>query len=88
MDFVQQLEGMYALALYHEPSEVLVLARDPVGIKPLYMAETSLGVAFASEPRALVRSGWLSAEVVLAGAGTGRPHVRGRSHSRTEPALS
>jgi asparagine synthase (glutamine-hydrolysing) len=62
-DFVRHLEGMYALAIYDEASEELVLARDPVGIKPLYVAETPAGVAFASEAGALVQAGWLVADV-------------------------
>jgi len=63
IDFVKYLEGMYALAIYDEASEELILARDPVGIKPLYIAETAAGIAFASEAGALVRAGWVSAEV-------------------------
>ncbi len=63
MEFVRHLEGMYAFAIYDETTEELVLARDPVGIKPLYVAESALGVAFASEAGALVRSGWVPAEV-------------------------
>jgi len=62
-DFVRHLEGMYALAIYDETSEELILARDPVGIKPLYIAETAEGVAFASEAGAIVRAGWIRADV-------------------------
>jgi len=57
LDFVDHLRGMYAIAL-HDPDEGrLILARDPFGIKPLYYVETAQGVAFASEPRALLESG-------------------------------
>jgi len=63
IDFVGHLEGMYGLAIYDEASEELILARDPVGIKPLYIAETAAGVAFASEAGALVRAGWVAADV-------------------------
>jgi len=63
MSFVQRLEGMYALALYDEETEDLVLARDPVGIKPLYVSETGEGIAFASEAGAIVRSGWIEPAV-------------------------
>lgn len=57
LDFVDHLRGMYAIAL-HDPDEGrLILARDPFGIKPLYYAETPQGVAFASEPRALLETG-------------------------------
>jgi len=63
MDFTKHLEGMYALAIYDDEKEELILARDPVGIKPLYIAETRKGVAFASEAGALVHSGWIPGQV-------------------------
>lgn len=55
--FVDRLRGMYALALDDLASGTLTLARDPFGIKPLYVAHTARGLAFASEPSALVRAG-------------------------------
>ncbi|MEZ4252184.1 MAG: asparagine synthase (glutamine-hydrolyzing) [Polyangiales bacterium] len=56
--FVERLRGMFALAIVDlRGPERLVLARDPLGIKPLYIAERGKGVAFASEARALVRAG-------------------------------
>lgn len=55
--FAERLRGMYAIAL-HDPAERrLVLARDPFGIKPLYIAEFADGIAFASEPQALLAAG-------------------------------
>jgi asparagine synthase (glutamine-hydrolysing) len=63
LDFVDHLRGMYAIAL-HDPDEGrLILARDPFGIKPLYYVETAQGVAFASEPRALLESGLVAREL-------------------------
>ncbi len=55
--FVDSLRGMYALALHDPRRRELKLARDPFGIKPLYLAETPDAVLFASEPRALLASG-------------------------------
>ncbi|WP_424811609.1 asparagine synthase (glutamine-hydrolyzing) [Roseococcus sp. YIM B11640] len=55
--FVNNLRGMYAIALHDRAARRLVLARDPFGIKPLYIAETADGVAFASEPQALIAAG-------------------------------
>ena len=55
--FVDSLRGMYAIALHDRATRRLVLARDPFGIKPLYIAETPEGVAFASEPQALIAAG-------------------------------
>jgi asparagine synthase (glutamine-hydrolysing) len=55
--FADSLRGMYAIAVVDPAADRLVLARDPFGIKPLYLAETGNGVAFASEPQALVAAG-------------------------------
>lgn len=60
LDFVSHLDGMYALAILDERHGDLILARDPVGIKPLYTCTTDAGVAFASEAGALVQSGWIA----------------------------
>jgi len=57
LEFVERLSGMYALALYDAARRRLVLARDPFGIKPLYLAEGPWGVAFASEAQALLAAG-------------------------------
>jgi asparagine synthase (glutamine-hydrolysing) len=63
LDFVTHLDGMYALAIYDGRSGDVILARDPVGIKPLYYCQIDAGIAFASEAGALVRAGWCASEV-------------------------
>jgi len=57
-DFVAHLDGMFALALWDAARRTLVLARDRLGIKPLYIAERDGALAFASEVTALVAAGW------------------------------
>lgn len=58
--FVEKLRGMYALALHDPKAGRLILARDPFGIKPLYYVESEAGLAFASEPQALIAAGLAS----------------------------
>lgn len=51
------LRGMFALGIWDPANKALLLARDPYGIKPLYVAETPEGVLFASQVKALAASG-------------------------------
>ncbi len=57
-----ELRGMFAFAIadfrkHYTSGPLLFLARDPLGIKPLYYAQTPEGFAFASEVGALMASG-------------------------------
>jgi asparagine synthase (glutamine-hydrolysing) len=54
-DFVRDLRGMFALAVWDGPRRRLVLARDPLGKKPLYFARRPEGFAFSSEVASLLR---------------------------------
>ncbi|MDP3660966.1 asparagine synthase (glutamine-hydrolyzing), partial [Phenylobacterium sp.] len=62
-----RLRGMYALCLLGADGRTW-LARDPFGIKPLYLLEQDQGLAFASEPRAFIAAGLLAAELDLEAA--------------------
>jgi asparagine synthase (glutamine-hydrolysing) len=53
---LHKLRGMYAFALWDEREHELWLARDPYGIKPLYVTEGHRTLVFASQARALARA--------------------------------
>lgn len=53
-DFVNHLNGQFAIALWDAPRRRLVLARDRTGIRPLYHASARGRTWFASEPAALL----------------------------------
>ncbi|HET9480960.1 MAG TPA: asparagine synthase (glutamine-hydrolyzing) [Candidatus Polarisedimenticolia bacterium] len=57
--FASRLEGSFAVAALDLRGGRLVLARDPLGEKPLYYTLTGQGVAFASEIKALAAAGML-----------------------------
>lgn len=63
LKFADRLRGMYAIAIHDPAGRQVVLARDPFGIKPLYIAELPHGVAFASEPQALIAAGLVEARL-------------------------
>lgn len=64
-DAFRRLRGMFALAIWDGAE--LVLARDPLGIKPLYYYVTETEFVFASELRALLASGIVPRKLSSAG---------------------
>jgi hypothetical protein len=52
---VERLRGMFAFALWDAPRRQLLLARDRLGIKPLYYADLDDGVVFASELKPILQ---------------------------------
>ncbi|MEX0993545.1 MAG: asparagine synthase (glutamine-hydrolyzing) [Solirubrobacterales bacterium] len=63
--FVEELRGMFALALWDKIEQRLLLARDRFGIKPLYYRSHGDVLSFASELKALVCQPGFSREVDL-----------------------
>src|SRR5260221_429891 len=60
---LDRFRGMFAFALYDPRANKVFLARDRVGIKPLYYRVENSGVWFASEIGALLASGIGAADV-------------------------
>jgi len=55
-NFVNKLNGMFAIALWDSKSKKLILARDRMGIKPLYYALEKGRLLFASEIKAILQA--------------------------------
>ncbi|MBV9959762.1 MAG: asparagine synthase (glutamine-hydrolyzing), partial [Acidobacteria bacterium] len=94
---LQHLNGMFAFAIWDEQEQQLTLARDRVGIKPLYYTEveTETGAAFifASEIKALLATGLVPREInpealnqYLTFLWTPDPHTLFRGINKLPPA--
>jgi asparagine synthase (glutamine-hydrolysing) len=64
---VQDLRGMFAFAIWENEAKTLFLARDPYGIKPLYVANDGWTFRFASQVKALLAGGKVSRDMEPAG---------------------
>ena len=56
-DCVHHLRGMFAFTLYDRKAKTVVMARDRMGEKPLYLYQTNDSILFASEMKSLLASG-------------------------------
>jgi asparagine synthase (glutamine-hydrolysing) len=63
IDFVDHLIGMFAVAIVERDTGRAVLARDRLGIKPLYIAENGERMRFASTLPALLAGGGVDTEI-------------------------
>jgi asparagine synthase (glutamine-hydrolysing) len=62
-DALDDLEGVFGLAVWNDATRTLVLARDRVGVKPLYYAVLPDGLVFASELKAMLEHPGISREL-------------------------
>src|SRR5256714_991806 len=63
LDFVHDIEGDYAIALWDARREKLVLVRDRIGVKPLYFYQQQGRFIFASEIKAILQHPAVTADV-------------------------
>jgi len=63
LDFVQDLEGDFAIGLWDEGAKRIVLARDRIGVKPLYYALAGGRLIFASEIKAILQHPVISRDI-------------------------
>ena len=64
---LEKLQGMYAFAFYESKTRRILLARDPLGIKPLYIARHRDRLVFASEIKAVLASGLVPKDLDVGG---------------------
>jgi asparagine synthase (glutamine-hydrolysing) len=67
VDCLPRLKGMFAFAFFNSREQTLLLARDSVGIKPLYLAQIPDGIVFASEVRGILASGLVERKLDMQG---------------------
>ena len=54
LNFLERLSGMFGLALWDQRTQTLILARDRLGIKPVYYTHRSNHLIFASESKSIL----------------------------------
>jgi len=63
LDFVQHLNGQFAISIWDTKANKLVLARDRVGIRPLFYAKTKDKLIYASEIKAIFAEGTVKPQI-------------------------
>ncbi len=67
LDFVQHLNGQFAIAIWDRKKQQLILARDRVGIRPLFYAQINDKLIFASEMKAIFAEGTVQPHITETG---------------------
>ena len=93
VELFRRLRGMFAIAIWDTRTRTLILARDRLGVKPLYYARTPDGLAFASEVKCLLTGGLIepsldyqAADLFLALGYVPGPRTLFRGVSKLPPA--
>ena len=82
-EFVQRLNGMFGFALWDARRRRLLIGRDRLGIKPLYLYRDAKRLAFASEAKALLALPGVQAAIEPVGpASLPEPRLRARARIR------
>lgn len=68
-DFLEKLNGMFGLAIWDDRNQELIVARDRIGIKPLYYYRDAEKLVFASEIKAILACEGVKPELDLQGLG-------------------
>jgi asparagine synthase (glutamine-hydrolysing) len=66
-DFIQRINGVFAFAIWDERRQALILARDRIGVKPLFYKVHNSGVLFGSELKAILAHPEVKPEVDVEG---------------------
>jgi len=61
--FLPKLNGMFAFSIWDKNKRALFVARDRVGIKPMYYTETSNGLLYATELKSILATGLVDAAI-------------------------
>jgi asparagine synthase (glutamine-hydrolysing) len=62
-DGLKRLEGIFSFALWDPSIQRLILIRDRLGIKPIFYAESKMGLAFGSEIKSLLKAGGVDTSI-------------------------
>ena len=63
VDFIKELEGMFAFAFYNKRNNSMILCRDRFGEKPLYFLNNNDGLFFASDIQSILNYSLINPEV-------------------------